>query len=169
MKELPTASSRNKREQLETSSWFAVVRAYLECSKRYTEMLQHFELTVAQYDALNAIESLGSNAVPKAIADRLVVTRANITGLLRRLEQRKLVQITAHQADGRSVVCALTRKGKSLHDRAHNAASRFVRAQLQPFEDSDLKYTEQMMRSMHAHLQTLDPNALAASDNHRET
>ncbi len=163
MKELPKTASKGRREQLETASWFAVVRAYLECSKRYTQMLQHFDLTVAQYDALRAIESLGSNAVPKAIAERLVVTRANITGLIRRLEERGLVKLKSHSEDGRSIVCSLTRSGRTLTDRAHAAADRFVRAQLQPFDDQTLGYVEGMMRDMHSHLQTLDPEALATA------
>ncbi len=162
VKVVPETSRENRRERLETASWFAVVRAYLECSKRYTRMLQHFDLTVAQYDALRAIESLGEEAVPKAIADRLVVTRANITGLIRRLEERGLVRLKAHSDDGRSIICSITPSGRKLTDRAHAAADRFVRAQLQPFDDRTLEYVEGMMKDMHTHLQTLNPEALAA-------
>ncbi len=164
MKELPTPSGTSQRRQLETTSWFAVVRAYLECSKRYTEMLQHFDLTVAQYDVLRAIDGLGEDAVPKTIADRLIVTRANITGLIRRLEQRGLLKLSAHRDDGRSVVCSLTKAGRSLHDRAHAAADRFVRAQLKPFSSATLQEMQAMMRAMHLHLQSLDPDALACPD-----
>lgn len=165
MKELPDRQSTHERERLETASWFAVVRAYLECSKRYTEMLQQFDLTVAQYDVLRAIESLEDNAVPKAIAARLVVSRANITGLLKRLEERGHIKLTPHAEDARSIVCALTRSGRSVTDRAHAAADRFVRAQLQPFDDSTLQYVETIMKDMHSHLQTLDPVALATGGN----
>ena len=162
MRELPGSSHSNQREQLETTSWFAVVRAYLECSKRYTQMLEHFDLTIAQYDVLRAIETLEGNAVPKAIADRLVVSRANITGLLRRLEERGLVKLRPHSQDARSIVCTLTRRGRSLTDKAHAAAERFVRAQLEPFDNQSLADVEALMRQMHRHLQTLDPKALAA-------
>ncbi len=161
LKELPVHHSNSSRRQLETASWFAVVRTYLECSKRYTQMLQNFDLTVAQYDVLRAIESLGEDAVPKTIADRLIVTRANITGLLRRLEQRGLVKMRAHRDDGRSLICSLTRTGRALHDQAHEAADRFVRAQLKPFSSHSLRDMEAMMHEMQAHLQSLDPDALA--------
>ncbi len=161
MKELPIPPHRNPRRQLETAAWFSVVRAYLECSKRYTQMLQHFDLTVAQYDVLRAIVSLGDDAVPKAIAHRLIVTRANITGLIQRLEQRGLLQLSAHREDGRSVVCSLTTRGRKLHDQAHEAADRFVHAQLKPFSSATLQDMERSMREMHAHLQSLDPKALA--------
>ncbi len=161
MREQPHATGRSPRARLETASWFAVVKAYLECSKRYTQMLEHFDLTVAQYDVLRAIESLDTAAVPKLIAERLVVSRANITGVLRRLEERGLVRLTTHREDARSVVCTLTRRGRSLTARAHAAADRFVRAQLKPFDDQSLHQVEAWMRDMHEHLQTLDPEQLA--------
>ena len=164
MKELSPRTLSSERERLETASWFAVVRAYLECSKRYTRMLRHFDLTVAQYDVLRAIERLGDDAVPKAIAERLVVSRANITGLLRRLEERDLITLALHAEDARSIVCTLTPSGRSLTDRAHAAADRFVRAQLGPFDDTTLAEAEEMMKHMYRHLKTLDPDALAAGD-----
>ena len=83
MKVLNPPAGKDQRATLETSSWFTVVKAYLECNRRYAEMMQHFDLTIAQYDVLAAIESLGEDALPKGIADRLVVTRANISGVIR--------------------------------------------------------------------------------------
>ena len=75
---------RSERQQLEASSWFAVVRAYQECNRRYAQMLEHFDLTIPQFDVLTAIRRLPA-ATPKQIADELVVTRGNISGLLQRL------------------------------------------------------------------------------------
>lgn len=161
MKALPTAANDTERGQLETSSWFAVVRAYLECSKQYTEMLAHFDLTVTQYDVLTAIEHLGDDALPKAIAQRLVVTRANITGVVKRLQERELVSTVEHADDGRSFVCVLTRSGQRLLRKTHAAAKRFVGAQLAPFTSDELEQTRSLMQAMNSHLKTLDPAALA--------
>ncbi len=161
MRELPKTKTATRRSKLETASWFAVVRAYLECSRRYTQMLQHFDLTIAQFDALRAIESLGGEATPKAIAERLVVTRANISGVLKRLQERRLIVLRPHGEDGRSMLCAHTPTGQALTAVAHEAASRFVRAQLKPFNNTDLHQVESLMRDMHAHLQTLDPEGIA--------
>lgn len=164
MKTLPVHSGAAQRAQLETASWFAVVKAYLECSRRYTQMLQHIDLTVAQYDALRVIDTLGEDAVPKAIADRLLVSRANVTGVIRRLQERGLIEARPHGEDGRSIVCTPTDAGRALTGRADAAAKRFIRAQLKPFTDSQLQDMEDVMRKMQAHLQTLDPAVLAASD-----
>ena len=155
-------SAASPRESREISSWFAVVRAYEECARRYAGMLDHLGLTVSQFDVLVAIEALGEEALPKAVADRLLVTRANVSGLLRRLEERGLVTITAHESDRRSLLCALTPEGRELTARAQAAAARFIKSQLAPFDTADLELIQEQMRAMYKHLQTLDPAALAA-------
>ena len=162
-------TARSQRETREFSSWFSVVRTYEECARRYGSMLEHFGLTVSQFDALSSIDALGEDAQPKAVADRLLVTRANVSGLLRRLEERGLIEITPHESDKRSLRCSLTAEGRALTARAQTAAARFVRAQLAPFPTAVLDAMEQQMRAMHAHLQRLDPAALAAEEPQRHS
>ena len=161
MKAIPDTAAGTTRGQLETSSWFAVVKTYLECSRRYTEMLSYFDLTVTQYEVLAAIENLGDEAQPKTIAHRLLVTRANITGVTKRLQERGLVDTVEHNSDGRSFVCVPTRAGRQLLKKTHAAVHRFVSAQLAPFSTEDLAQTRELMQAMHRHLETLDPAALA--------
>lgn len=154
-------SELTDRQRLESSSWFAVVRAYLECNRRYTQMLQAFDLTVTQFDVLNTIDRLGDGAIPKAIADAMLVTRGNVTGVLQRLQDHGLVTTREQAHDARSFVCELTPAGASKLAVARSAASRFIAAQLAPFDDDELRGTEQLMIRMRAHLQTLDPAAIA--------
>ncbi len=152
-----TASTRR---QLEAGSWLAVVRAYQACNRRYAQLLHAFDLTIAQFDVLTAVGALGAGAVPKAIADELVVTRGNITGVLHRLRERGLLETRAHARDGRSFVCTLTPAGESLLERARAAASAFIQEQLAPFGDEELADTRRQMERMRRHLQTLDPDAI---------
>ncbi len=150
------------RRKLEASSWLAVVRAYQECNRRYTQLLAGFGLTIPQFDALNAIARLGAEATPKAIADELVVTRGNVTGVLHRLEESGLVRTRANAADGRSFFCVPTRAGSRRLEEARRAAALFISEQLAPFADADLRRTEKQMATMHQHLTTIDPDAIAA-------
>ncbi|GEM_PF-1053163 len=160
-KALHPLAAVSSRAALETSSWFAVVRAYEECGRRYGQMLEHFELSVSQFDVLVAIQHLGAEAMPKSIAERLLVTRANVTGLLRRLEERELIHMIPHHSDGRAMTCGLTDLGKRRVRGAQKAAERFVRAQTAGLTDRDLSRIESLMRDMYQHLQTLDPDAIA--------
>jgi DNA-binding MarR family transcriptional regulator len=150
------------RRKLEATSWLAVIRAYQECQRRYSQLMAGFGLTIPQFDALNAIARLGIDATPKAIAAELVVTRGNVTGVLHRLEEARLIRTRANATDGRSFVCVLTRAGSRRLDRARRAAALFIREQLAPFDDADLTRTETQMATMRAHLMTIDPDEIAA-------
>lgn len=146
---------------METSSWFSVVRAYEECDQRFAALLAQYDLSISQYDALLAIDALGTDALPKAVAERLLVTRANVTGLLRRLEARSLISVVSHHTDGRSVLCKIAPKGKSLLERANVASAHFIRQQLKPFDADELELIRSMMKRLHDHLLTLDPVTIA--------
>ncbi len=150
------------RQRLEASSWIAVVRAYQECNRRYTLMLEHFDLTIPQFDVLSAIHKHDPAATPRMIADELVVTRGNITGLLHRLQERRLVRTRSHETDGRSFYCELTPSGRRLFENARKAASRFIAEQLSPFSDDEVRDTREMMTRMRSHLETLDPRSIAS-------
>lgn len=153
---------KSQRLKLQASSWLAVVRSYHECNRRYTQLLRGFDLTIPQFDVLNAILNNDADATPKRIADELVVTRGNITGVLQRLQERRLVRTRHHDNDGRSFVCELTASGKKLLKRARTAASIFITRQLSPFDDETLRETEELMKRMHRHLQTIDPEEILA-------
>jgi DNA-binding MarR family transcriptional regulator len=163
MANIPSTTGAPARQKLQASSWFAVVRAYQECNRRYAQLLQAFDLTIAQFDLLNAVHRLADQAMPKLIAEKLLVTRGNITGVLRRLQERKLIATREQEHDGRSFVCYLTPAGAELLQQAHSATVVFVNEQLAPFSDADLQQTEKQMKRMLSHLQTIDPAALADS------
>ena len=152
------------RAKLESRSWLAVIRAYQECTRRYAQLLGHYELTAPQLDVLSAINKHAPEATPKAIAEELVVTRGNITGVLNRLHERELIETRQHATDGRSFVCELTTSGRTLLRRAMSAGGEFIREQLAIFEDDELESTMRQMQRMEAHLREMDPDAIAAAE-----
>ena len=160
---------RSSRESLQASSWFAVVQAYQECTRRYAQLLRRYHLTIPQFDVLTAIRQLGEEATPKAIAERLIVTRGNITGLLKRLQHRGLLTTRVNSRDGRSFLCELTQEGEELFAEARAAASLFIHEQLAPFDDQQLEQTKRLMDQMRRHLETLSPETIAARVASRST
>lgn len=154
------ATSPNNTK-LQARSWFAVVRTYQECHRRYARLLNRFGLTVTQFDALNAILRLGGNATPHAIAGELLVTRGNITGVLKRLQDNGLIATRKHETDGRSFFCMMTVKGQAVTAQARQAASLFISTQLSPFDENALEQTERLMNEMHEQLLSIDPEAIA--------
>ena len=162
MAETESTNVISPRQKLLVSSWVAVVRTYQECNRRYTRMLQAFDLTTSQFDVLNAIDRLRDEAMPRVIAKELLVTRGNITGVLHRLKDREFIETREQEKDGRSFVCHLTATGTEALNRARAAASLFIDEQLAPFSDTELRQTEQQMNRMRSHLLTIDPETISA-------
>lgn len=156
--------TQESRKKLEASSWVAVVSAYQACARRYAQMLMHFDLTIAQFDVLSAIRKYGEDATPKAIANELLVTRGNITGLVNRLAERDLIRTRQHATDGRSFCCELTESGHRLLAEARVAAQRFIGLQLSIFDDEELTVSRDLMTRMRSKLETMDPDTIAAGD-----
>ena len=155
------------RQALEASSWLAVVRAYPECTRRYAQMLDHFELTIPQFDVLSAIHRHDPVATPQLIAQDLLVTRGNISGLLQRLKERELITTRRHETDGRSFYCELTGAGRRLLGQARAAGAKFIAYQLGEFNTGELEATRDTMTRMLAHLETLDPAVIADAGQQR--
>lgn len=141
------------RQELQNRSWIAVVRAYQTCSQRYSTLLDHYDLTVPQYDVLTAVRQLGGEATPKRIASRLLVTKGNITRILQRMKERGLLETAENEKDGRSLICSLTPVGSERLTRAQKAATLFIAEQLSPFDDDALKLIQQQMEQMRRHLE----------------
>ena len=154
--------NQQRLSRLQATSWIAVVETYQECNRRYSAMLREFDLTVPQFDVLSAIDSLGADAMPKRIADRMLVTRGNVTGVINRLQERGLIATRHTPGDKRSFVCELTRDGARLFRSAKKGAALFIDEQLSPFDESEMRSIEEKMRRMRSHLLTLDPVAIAS-------
>ena len=143
-------------------TWFAVVRAYLACERKFARLLSHFGFTIPHFDALTALERRGGEATPAQLAESLMVTRGNVTGLIRRMEERRLITVEPHPDDGRSVRCVVAPAARVRLTRARLATAAFIKDQMAPFDAAALADTERRMNQMCAHLDTLDPDAIAS-------
>ncbi len=75
-----------------------------------------FDLSIATGLALIALANANSPLSPHEISDRLVVTRATITGLLDSLERRGYVQRKPHPSDRRMLLVEITDEGRRVAD-----------------------------------------------------
>jgi DNA-binding MarR family transcriptional regulator len=70
--------------------------------------------SLAAFDALATIDREGGPLPPSAVAERMVISRPTITGVVRSLEQRGLVRRLSHPRDRRMHLLALTAKGRTV-------------------------------------------------------
>ena len=151
---------------LRLRAWFAVVRAYLGCERRYARLLGRYGFSVAQFDLLNAIARAGTALTPAELAERMLVSRGNVSGLVSRLRRRGWLQVHPTPGDGRSFRCALSVPGQQALQAAQSAAEAFIAEQMAPFDAEALQLTERWMTQMQRHVESIDLDRLVA---HGET
>jgi len=84
--------------------------------KRISILLQPFGLSPASALVLSILADSESPLSPNKIADRLIISRATVTGLVDSLEKRGYAQRFPHQTDRRMLLVQPTEKGRQVAD-----------------------------------------------------
>jgi len=97
-------------------AWARFVVAHALLSERIEEALARASLPpLAWYDALWTLESAEHGRLRMAdLAGKVILSRSNLTRLVDRLEDARLVARADCPVDGRGTVCELTAKGRAL-------------------------------------------------------
>jgi len=98
-------------------AWLGLAVAYQRHHRVLTERLKPLEVSVAQLDVLANLHVTGA-CRQKELAARLLVTKANVTGLLNRLVDRGWVERREDADDRRANQVVLTRAGKRVARKA---------------------------------------------------
>jgi DNA-binding MarR family transcriptional regulator len=69
--------------------------------------------SVAAFNVLTILDGEGGPLSPSTIADRMILTRGTVTGVLDTLERRGLIRRTRHEADGRMRQVTITARGSA--------------------------------------------------------
>lgn len=93
------------------SAVMATADAFLRESQR---LFRPHGLTAAQYNLLNVVAESKEGLSQRALGDRLVVDRSNITGLTNRMEKAGWVRRRNHPVDRRAYLVELTPAGRKL-------------------------------------------------------
>jgi DNA-binding MarR family transcriptional regulator len=80
--------------------------------KRIATLLQPFHLTPASGLVLSMLAEAASPLPPNEIADRLIISRATVTGLLDSLERRAYIRRRPHPSDRRMILADITEAGR---------------------------------------------------------
>ncbi len=82
--------------------------------KRISELLKPFGLTPASGLVLSILADSESPLPPNQIADRLIISRATVTGLIDTLERRGYVRRQPHESDRRMLLIEPTDTGRQV-------------------------------------------------------
>lgn len=122
-------------------------RAYNAVVHTQAEELRPYGLSPSAFNALMALHNTaGGSLEPCQLAERLLVSRPSMSGLLDTLEGKGLIRRTPHHEDRRRVLVALTEKGRALLDEHFPHHYRRQDAQLAALDDDDLETLVSLLR-----------------------
>jgi MarR family 2-MHQ and catechol resistance regulon transcriptional repressor len=94
-------------------------------------------ITESQLQALGLLVENGSMLMRK-MSDAMLVTPANVTGIVDRLEDKKLVRRTPGEGDRRATIIEITTEGKALYERVAKKKDYMIQKALAKFTKDEL-------------------------------
>ena len=126
-------------------AWVGVVRNYQKCFRLLSRLLEPLGLSVAQHEVLQTI-GRRQGLTQQELADRLLLVKSNVSGLLQRLEAQRLVSREPDPADARSKRILLTPKGQRVLLRSAALQARVVEAMMGSLDDRELALNSEFNR-----------------------
>jgi DNA-binding MarR family transcriptional regulator len=97
-------------------TWLAIVNTYQRIEQRLGRVLEAAGLTLPQFDVLANL-GMTEGITQQELADKLLVTKGNVVGLLDRMESADLVERRPDPRDRRANRVYLTPRGRAaLHE-----------------------------------------------------
>jgi DNA-binding MarR family transcriptional regulator len=135
-----------RAQDLAARVWFRFIRLESRLAAAVAEGLREINLSVPQCDVLTTL-SEAEGVSQQTLAQRLYVTKGNISGLLDRLALAGLVERRSTAADRRSYEIHLTPAGREAARRAIAIQHELIDATFGRMDVADLEALERMLVS----------------------
>jgi DNA-binding MarR family transcriptional regulator len=124
--------------------WFRFIRLHRRVSSSISGELKTLGLSISQFDLLSTLtEQEGLSQ--QELAERLYVTKGNVSGLLDRMVEAGLVERRALPGDRRSNALHLTPKGRDLAEKGIAVQRAYVARTLGRLPADDLAHLERIV------------------------
>lgn len=110
---IPKEPSSRLLRDLTHSLPMTLLRARESVVQRFRVVLSRHDLTEQQWRILRALDGREGLEI-SLLAEQCQILLPSMTGILKRMEGRSLIRRNANQADGRSILIALTEESKAL-------------------------------------------------------
>lgn len=124
--------------------WFRVVRLHRRVSGAIAGELKALGLSIPQFDLVSTL-SEREGITQQELAERLYVTKGNVSGLVDRLVEAGLVERRPIPGDRRSHALHLTGRGRELAERGIAAQRDYVARTLGTLDGRDLRELERLV------------------------
>ena len=133
------------------SAWLQLVRVHEKLQHHASSHLEGYALTPAQYDVLAQLSD-APGMTQQALAERLMVTKGNVCGLIDRMSERGFVQRRSDPEDRRANLLFVTDLGRDVAEKAIPAYAQFVREHLAVLDEGEQRTLEALLRKVEASL-----------------
>ncbi|KZR56921.1 MarR family winged helix-turn-helix transcriptional regulator [Pseudobacillus badius] len=145
MKESSKEWSLSKQdERLGLLLWFRISRIYNQSIRQSNQHLKKWELSAAQFDVLVQVGS-HERLSQQELADKLFVTKGNITQLLSKMEQMGLIK---REQEWKTKYLSLTEEGRELFQEVVPQQEQFQAAQFSGLDEEEKKQLLQLLRKI---------------------
>jgi DNA-binding MarR family transcriptional regulator len=101
-------------------AWLAMVGCFTSVERSLRRHFNHvFRSSLPRYDVLMALVHFPDGLTMGQLASKLMVSKGNMTGVVRRLQQNNCVRQASSRHDRRVRVVTLTSKGRTLWEQMH--------------------------------------------------
>lgn len=136
--------------------WFRFMRLHQRMLGQMTTRIRELGLSIPQFDLLSTLtEQEGISQ--SDLAERLYVTKGNVSGLVDRLVQAGLVERRAIAGDRRSYAMHLTPEGRRLAEAGIASQRDYVATTLGKLPQGDLAELDRLVLTWRDHVRALDP------------
>lgn len=137
-----------KFDSLAQEVYLNLWRTYDRLRALEDELFANFDLSAQQYNALRLLRARHPEALPTlAIATRLISRAPDITRLLDKLEERRLIERERPTHDRRVVNVAITAKGRQLLEQLDDAVRDCHERQLGHLKSAELESLAALLRA----------------------
>lgn len=119
---------------------------------RVAALLQPLDVSPAGGLVLGILKDAGSPCPPNYISERLIVSRATVTGILDTLAKRDLVRREPHPTDRRMVLVHLTRTGARMADKVRRTVHRAEAEWMGPLNEHERAQLTELLGKLQRHL-----------------
>ena len=125
-------------------AWLRLARVFQKIDRGSAEHLRRWDLSVAQFDVIAHVGA-AEGITQQELADRLLVTKGNVSQLLDRLLKRGLVR---RCQEGRAQRLSLSLAGRALFDEVVPAQERYIASRMAALSLDEQRQLHQLLRKL---------------------
>jgi MarR family transcriptional regulator, organic hydroperoxide resistance regulator len=138
--------------------WFRFIRLHRRVSSAIAGELKEIGLSIPQFDLLSTLTER-EGITQQDLAERLYVTKGNVSGLVDRLVEAGLVERRSIPGDRRSHALHLTGTGRGLAERGIRAQQAYVRNTLGRLAPADLAELDRLVQAWREEARAVEADA----------